>query len=226
MIKISRTEINSLKSYIEKKLELKPCDHSLRFAKEWAGLNNFDLNDLVDILEENGGFCDCEVRMNLPEKEDLIIQNSKQNIDNNNPWKLPKDYILKEKFFTKVLISNENCKGNCYAKNGEILIPAPFGAKSKKRTRKLVHFFIGLKSGLPNEYGYVNEIKSITAQDFAKQVRNSKQKDLFCFTEKEADFYLSSLDNLKAGTPVGTHFTEKSGLTGKGETTLKIHKIF
>ena len=58
----------------------------------------------------------------------------------------------------------------------------------------------------------------------AKQVRDTQQKDLIRFTEKEADFYLSRLENLTIDTPVGTHFMEKSGLTGKGEE-LKIHKI-
>ncbi len=89
----------------------------------------------------------------------------------------------------------------------------------------MVHFFIGLKSGMPNEYGVVKEIKHITAKEFAKQVRNSKHQDLVNFKEKEADFYLSCLDNLKAETPVGTHFTERSALTGKAET-LKVYKIF
>ncbi len=133
MIKISGIEIDCLKRYIEKKVESSSCDHSLGFAQEWAELNSFNFNDLIDILEANGGFCDCEIIWNLPEKEDLIIPDSKGNIDVENPWKIPNDYILKNKLFSKVLISNEKCKGNCYAENGEILIPAPFGATSKKR---------------------------------------------------------------------------------------------
>jgi hypothetical protein len=95
------------------------------------------------------------------------------------------------------------------------LIPAPKGVKPKKRTRKSVHFFIGLKSGLPNEYGFVIESNKMTAREFAKLIRDSRQSDLTRFTENEADFYLSRLENLKPDTPVGSHFMEKSGLTGK-----------
>ena len=226
MIKITSIQIENLKAYIEKKLDSTPCDHSLRFSKDWTDSNGFDFNNLIDILEENGGFCDCEVVMNLPDNEDLVIDNDSQTVDTENSWKLPKDYVPadKEKHYSKILIATDNCKNNCYAEIGDILIPAPKGAKPKKRTRKSVHYFIGLKSGLPNEYGFVIESNNMTAREFAKQVRDSEQKDLNRFTENEADFYLSRLENLKVDTPVGTHFMEQSGLTGKGEE-LRIHKI-
>lgn len=226
MIKITSIQIENLKAFIEKKLDSSTCDHSLRFAKTWADSNSVDFNDLIDILEENGGFCDCEVVMNLPDNGDLVIDENSQTVDTINPWKLPKDYVPidKEKQYSKILIATDNCNNNCYAETGDILIPAPKGAKPKKRTRKSVHFFVGLKSGLPNEYGFVIESNKMTARDFAKQVRNAKQKDLIRFTENEADFYLSRLENLKIDTPVGAHFMEKNGLTGKGEE-LRIHKI-
>ncbi len=225
MIKITSIQIENLKTYIDKKFDSSSCDHSLRFAKEWADSNKFDFNDLIDILEENGGFCDCEVIMNLPD-DDLVNEKKSQIVDTINPWKLPKDYtpIDKEKQYSKILIATDNCNNNCYAETGEILIPAPKGANSKKRTRKSVHFFVGFKSGLSNEYGFVIESNKMTAREFAKQVRDTKQKDLIRFTENEADFYLSRLEKLKIDTPVGAHFMEKSGLTGKGEE-LKIHKI-
>ena len=226
MIKIASIQIENLKTYIDKKLDSSSCDHSLRFAKDWADSNKFDFNDLIDILEENGGFCDCEVVMNLPDDVDLVIDENSLTNDTLNSWKLPKDYVPidNEKQYSKILIATDNCNNNCYAETGEILIPAPKGAKPKKRTRKSVHFFVGLKTGLPNEYGFVIESNKMTARDFAKQVRDTKQKDLIRFTENEADFYLSRLENLKIDTPVGAHFMEKNGLTGKGEE-LRIHKI-
>ena len=96
MIKITGIQIENLKAYIEKKLDSTPCDHSLRFSKDWVDSNGFELNNLIDILEENGGFCDCEVVMNLPDNEDLVIDNDSQTVDTKNSWKLPKDYVPAE----------------------------------------------------------------------------------------------------------------------------------
>jgi hypothetical protein len=42
MIKISSIQIDKLKTHIEKNLDSSPCDHSLRFAKDWADSNNFE----------------------------------------------------------------------------------------------------------------------------------------------------------------------------------------
>jgi len=41
------------------------CDHTLRFSKRWAALNGVDFVDLYQYLNANGGFCDCEVCMNV-----------------------------------------------------------------------------------------------------------------------------------------------------------------
>ena len=87
-----------------------------------------------------------------------------------------------------------------------------------------MNYFIGLKSGLPNEYGFVSNREQITAREFAKFIRDSKIEGIERFTEREADFYLSRIENLLVDTPVGTHFTEKNGLTKEYEL-LRIHKI-
>lgn len=226
MKKLSKIQIGDLINYVENRLDTKHCDHSLRFSKAWAESISYDFNDLIDVLEANGGFCDCETVMNLPTGEDLTIPTGSQVTGKDNQWKLPKNFSISDidKQFTKILKATDNCIKNCYAENNELLIPAPFGAKPRKRTRKSVHFFIGLKTGFPNEYGFVSETKPITAKGFAKIIRDSENPDLLNFTEKEADFYLTKLENLKIDTPVGTHFMEKSGLTGKGEE-IRIHKI-
>ncbi len=36
--------------------------------------NGINKADLIDVLESNGGFCDCEVTMNMPEDCDLEIE--------------------------------------------------------------------------------------------------------------------------------------------------------
>lgn len=226
MTTLNATQIYDLKKFIESKLASNPCNHSLRLTKIWADMNEFNFDDLIDILESNGGFCDCEVGFNLPDNQDLIVDSSKVLFDSSNLWKLPKGYKIQtpEKQFTKILKATEKCKGNCYAVIGEYLFPAPFGSKPKKRIRKSVHFFIGISTGLPNEYGFVDSIKPITAKGLAKMLRDSKILDLSRFSEFEADFYLTRLENLQVGTAVGTHFMEKNGLTGSDEE-LRIHKI-
>ena len=218
--------IGDLKRFIESKLDSDTCDHSLSITKIWADKNKFDFNDLIDILESNGGFCDCEVVFNLPDNQDLVLGTSTALTDSHNLWKLPNDYKIQTpgKQFTKILTATEKCKGNCYATIGEHLFPAPFESKPKKRIRKSIHFFIGISTGLPNEYGFVDSIEPLTAKGLAKIARDSKISDLSKFSELEADFYLTRLENLQVGTAVGTHFMEKNGLTGEDEQ-LRIHKI-
>ncbi len=226
MIILTKTQISSLIEFIESKLEVGSCDHSLKLAIEWANRENYDNDNLVDILEENGGYCDCEVVMNLSGEQDLILENEEKIIDYNNLWRIPNDYKISDtkKRYSKVLISTEKCGHNCYAGNNEILIPAPFGLKPKKRVRSSVNYFVGVVSGLPNEYGFVSNREQITAREFAKLIRDSRIKGIERFTEREADFYLSRIENLLVDTPVGTHFTEKNGLTKEYEL-LRIHKI-
>lgn len=226
MTTLKAIQIVDLKKFVESKLDSDSCDHSLTITKIWADRNQFDFNDLIDILEFNGGFCDCEVVFNLPDNQDLVLDNSMTLGDLHNPWKLPSDCKIQTpgKLFTKILAATEQCKGNCHATIGEHLFPAPFGSKPKKRIRKSVHFFIGISTGLPNEYGFVDSIEPITAKGLAKIVRDSKISDLSKFSELEADFYLTRIENLQVGTAVGTHFMEKNGLTGDDEQ-LRIHKI-
>jgi tetratricopeptide (TPR) repeat protein len=41
------------------------CDHTLRFSKLWAQRNGVDFVDLYQYLNAHGGFCDCEVCLNV-----------------------------------------------------------------------------------------------------------------------------------------------------------------
>ena len=225
-ITLSKEQANDLISYVHGKLCESSCDHSLIHTYAWADLNQFDQDDLIDILEANGGFCDCEVVLNLPEDVDVSVSIDHEINEKNDPWKIPTNFIQPDgrQKFSNFLVSNHSAENNCYAKDGELLIPAPKGAKSQKRVRKSVHFFIGLETGLPNEYGFVQNHEPITAREFAKIVRDSGQKDLQFFREKEAAFFLSRLERQKPGNGVGTHFTEITGLTSKCEE-LKVHKF-
>lgn len=41
------------------------CDHSLLHTIDFLNSNNFDVHGVVEWLENNGGYCDCEVLYNV-----------------------------------------------------------------------------------------------------------------------------------------------------------------
>jgi hypothetical protein len=49
---------------VETRIENVPCDHSLRAATEWLRMNSLAIEPVVAWLQDNGGFCDCEVVAN------------------------------------------------------------------------------------------------------------------------------------------------------------------
>ncbi|MCP3927952.1 MAG: DUF2695 domain-containing protein [Bacteroidetes bacterium] len=223
---LSKIQADEMTSYVDGKLNESPCDHSLIHTEKWAELNGFDHDNLIDILEANGGFCDCEVVLNLPEDTDISLSIEREDGDIDDPWKIPLNFVQpnRDKKFSNLLVSRHSSRDKCYAKDDELLVPAPRGTKPKKRIRKSVHFFVGLETGLPNEYGFVQSCEPITAYEFAKMVRDSGPNGLQKFREREASFFLSRLDKIKPGNGVGTYFIEITGLTSKREE-IKVHKI-
>lgn len=223
---LTQQQVNDLVTFVENKLSGTACDHSLKNTSRWAIDNNINIDDLTDVLEENGGFCDCEVTYNLPEDTDIYLEETPQEVDKNNPWKIPPSFkdVEPNKVFSNLLVSTHSERNNCYSKEGELLVPVPKGAKPKKRVRKSLHFFVGLETGLPSEIGFIKTSSSISPLQFAKMVRDSGQKDLKSFKEREAAFFLSRLERLKEGNAVGTHFSEITGLTSKREE-LRVHKV-
>lgn len=226
MIVLKSKQVDSLCFYVEKQLKKAGCDHSLRHTFEWAAQNKIDQANLIDILEANGGFCDCEVTMNLPEDCNLELEIESIEMDLNNPFKLPSNFqISEDKIYNKAVFSSKEYGHNNYTQDNELLIPAPYGFKPKKRVRKSVHFFNGLETELPTEVGFVKEIEPTNAKDFAKRVRDSKKRSLAKFSVKDADYYLSKVEKVDVGKPMATHFMEKTGLGGT-KVELRIHKIF
>ncbi len=72
-IALRRNQAQDLIAFVERRLSKNPCDHSLMHAIEWANINHVDYVDLIDILEDNGAFCDCEVVLNLPNDRDIAV---------------------------------------------------------------------------------------------------------------------------------------------------------
>ena len=52
------------------------CDHDLKLTKQI--LSNLDIKDVLSVLawlEEQGGYCDCEVMMNVEQKFEYLDNN-------------------------------------------------------------------------------------------------------------------------------------------------------
>lgn len=63
------TEVfEDLFDYIDEVLEIHGCDHTLKYTKKFLKDNNLPLKESVEWLEENGGYCDCEVLGNIEDK--------------------------------------------------------------------------------------------------------------------------------------------------------------
>lgn len=225
MIVLTEDQVNELCIFIENRIEKNACDHSLKNAFEWAELNEINREDFIDVLEFHGGYCDCEVIFNLPEDCDLILEEETKALDSNNSFKIPISFESSEdKVYNKALFSDSEYSEYNYTNDNELLIPAPFGFKSKKRTRKSTHFFIGMESQLPSEIGFIREIEPINSKSFAKKIRDLKINGFTNFSEREADYYLSRIDRLDIDKPMASYFMEKNGIGGK-KTELRIHKI-
>lgn len=54
--------------YIDTTLESHGCDHTLKYTKKFLENNNLPLKKIIEWLEENGGYCDCEVLANIEDK--------------------------------------------------------------------------------------------------------------------------------------------------------------
>jgi hypothetical protein len=57
-------KLEALFDAVEMAIEESGCDHSLRATTEWLSANGVDVDAVVAWLENNGGFCDCEVVAN------------------------------------------------------------------------------------------------------------------------------------------------------------------
>jgi hypothetical protein len=62
----------ALFDFLDESLEAEPCDHTLRLTTQYLQTHNLPADDVIEWLNDNGGYCDCEVLSNVEEKfEDL-----------------------------------------------------------------------------------------------------------------------------------------------------------
>ena len=64
---ISVYKINKLFDYLDEKLGVYGCDDTLKLAVSFIDENNLPKDSLIKWLNENGGYCDCEVLANVEE---------------------------------------------------------------------------------------------------------------------------------------------------------------
>ena len=224
---LSQEQVTEMLAFLDQQLARGACDHTRHLTLRWAQQVGVDTGDLIDALDDSGGFCDCEVLMNVESDVDLVLSIPHVSTPAANPWCLPPPFQPPpaDHLFTKVLRGAHREQANCYSADGDLLVPAPKGAKARRRVRKSVHFFVGLADGLPNEVGFVTLADGVTAPGFAKQVRDSAIEELAAFTDRDSAFFLSRLADHPADTPVASHFMEVTGLSGKQPDQLRIHKV-
>ena len=222
---LDASRVECLISFVDHCVQRDGCDHSHRFTQEWSRREAVNWDDLLDILEANGAFCDCEVVLNLPEDMDLHSPAEAAPGERGNPWLLPPAFKCDESAaFTKVIVCQIGLGRNIYGTEGEWLVPAPKGVKPRRRVRKSMNFFIGYQSGMPSEVGVVAECREISAMEFAKKVAQSGFEELANFTFREAGFVLSRVASLKPGMPVATHFADQIGIASRHEE-LRVHRV-
>lgn len=69
LVPLDRPQLKALLDHVEPAVEAHGCDHTRRAADTWAVQHGVDLPALHVALEEYGGYCDCEVVMNVQPDE-------------------------------------------------------------------------------------------------------------------------------------------------------------
>ena len=65
---IDRELFFQLFDYLDERLEKRGCNHDFTLTEEFFKDKDIDFTKVLEFLEENGGYCDCEVIFNVEEK--------------------------------------------------------------------------------------------------------------------------------------------------------------
>ena len=66
---LDRGQLEALLDHVDAAVRARGCDHTRAATDAWARQQDLDLDRLHEGLEEYGGFCDCEVVMNVDADE-------------------------------------------------------------------------------------------------------------------------------------------------------------
>ncbi len=67
---LSLTELRAMFDMLRKEVPRRGCDHTRRLTLGWLAERGHDVQRVFAWLDTQGGFCDCEVIMNVPEAVD------------------------------------------------------------------------------------------------------------------------------------------------------------
>jgi hypothetical protein len=65
ILKLTPEQLDHLHDFLEQQVEADGCDHTLRFTVAWAKARRKSITRLLEALEVFGGYCDCEVVLNV-----------------------------------------------------------------------------------------------------------------------------------------------------------------
>jgi hypothetical protein len=65
LLPLDQVQLESLLDHVDAAVASQGCDHTRRSTDAWAGQHSVELDRLHEGLEAYGGFCDCEVVMNI-----------------------------------------------------------------------------------------------------------------------------------------------------------------
>ena len=71
---LPKKDVKSLFNYISKQILEDECDHTLKHTRAWLAKKFEDENiyqQALNEIQEDGGYCDCEVLLNCYERYDL-----------------------------------------------------------------------------------------------------------------------------------------------------------
>lgn len=66
--RLTRTILDDLFHYLDDRLEEEWCDQTHRYTKDFLTERGMDVGTTLRWLERSGGYCDCEVLMNVPHR--------------------------------------------------------------------------------------------------------------------------------------------------------------
>ncbi len=221
---LSPQQITQLIDHLDNRVQSEGCDHTTRFASRWAEENRVPWQDLQDALDQAGLFCDCEIVLNLDEGQPLVLNQDKLVAPPENRWLLPPNFPSTITKVEKILVGRAGIGKNNHVSEGEWLIPAPVDAVPRRRIRKLVHFFIGLQTGLPTEIAFVESIEPMTLDEFVARICDLPVQESQALPLQVAAFIAQKIAQLPVGTCVGTDIIDKVGIASK-HRELSIYRL-
>ena len=71
MFILTEEQKEDLLDYLDIECAVVVCDHSLKLTKQWIEENGLKEKEeeIIEYLEDNGGYCDCEVVLNVLDRD-------------------------------------------------------------------------------------------------------------------------------------------------------------